>query len=114
MALDEKKVALLKAAAEVTKGIFDQIKDAEASEIEAEYATQLAAQKDAPVQSPLDLTEKALDLAVAIADEIGNPKVTLVVSDIRDTADDAIAGKFGAVIGDLIKDYKDIKSLKKG
>jgi len=113
MALSPKTIALLAASAAVTKGIFDQIKNEAASEIEAEFAAQLALQKDAPVQTPLVLTEKTLDLAVAVADEIGNQKITDVVVAIKDTADDAIEGKFGSLLGDLIKDFKVFKALKK-
>jgi len=113
--LTDKDLALVSASAKVFQGVIDQLpSETDVTEFtKAVVAELMKASNETVKQSPIDLTENALALASAVAEVIGNPKVVTIVNDIQATADDALQGKFGALIGDLIKDYKDLKALKK-
>jgi hypothetical protein len=112
--LSDNQVALLKAVAKAVKGAFDQIPESvPVEEFESAFVNELAALSETPKLTPVELFEAGLDVANAIAVEIGNTTVTAIVSDVRNTSEDAIAGKVIATIADAFKLYKDIKAAAK-
>ena len=83
--------------------------DEQISQASEARKTELAGQKAAPT----DFVDTGMELAKAIATETGNQKAIDLVDALADTAEDALHGKFGALIGDLITDYKVIKAATK-
>jgi hypothetical protein len=112
--LTDNQKALIKAIAKGVKGAFDQIPETIPAELfESEFVAELAALSGTAKLSPVELFEASLDIADAIAVEIGNPTVSAIVSDVKNASDDAIAGKVIATISDAYKLYKDIKAAAK-
>ncbi len=112
--LSPNQAALLKAVAKAVKGAFDQIPETIPAELfEGAFVTELAALSGQPKLTPVQLFEASLDVADAIAVEIGNPTVTAIVTDVKNVADDAVEAKVIATISDAFKLYKDIKAATK-
>jgi hypothetical protein len=112
--LTDNQTALLKAVAKAVKGVFDQIPENIPAELfEGAFVAELAALSGTPKLSPVELFEAGLDVADAIAVEIGNPTVSAIVSDVKNVSEDAIGAKVVATIADAFKLYKDIKAAAK-
>lgn len=62
---------------------------------------------------PLDLVGSSFDVAKAAADAIGNEKVTKLIGDLEETADDLIEGRLLEVVPDFANVWKDAKALRK-
>lgn len=61
--------------------------------------------------APLKIVTDAFNFADAVAAEVGNQKVSTLITDLQNTESDAVGGKIVASIGDIIADYKAIKAL---
>jgi len=114
MGLTANQQAIVDASTKLLSGIFSLL-PADVASVEAAVSASLgaanAAQAAAGKAGYAQIIDDSFGLADAIAAEIGNQKVTVLIADLQKTEQDALAGKVFPVIADVIADYKDIKVL---
>ena len=114
MSLTANQQAIVDASTKLLAGVFSLL-PADVASVEAAISASLgsanAAQTAAGKAGYAQIIDDSFSLADAVAAEIGNQKVTQLIADLQKTEQDAIAAKVLPLIGDVITDYKDIKSL---
>jgi hypothetical protein len=112
MAIPVNQQSIIDASAKLLADIFSQFSGTPedyTAAIVGSLGTAFAAQTTKA--TPLQIVNDSFGLATAVANEVGIPKVSALISDLQTTEQDAIAGKLLPAIADVIADYKAIKAL---
>jgi hypothetical protein len=115
MALPVNQQNIITSAAVLLDDIFSQFnaapQDVEVAIVSALQAAATA--RNGVKAAPLKLVSDSFALASSVADEVGNPKISALITDLQDTEQDIAAGKVFPALADVIADWKAAKALAK-